>query len=93
MKPTSDADQKMQELMSGAIAEISPELRIPLNTILLSVKLLEHYQDEWSDEQKIQCLQQIKISSLAMRAILDSQDFAANLQKFSEQISQRICTN
>ncbi len=86
MKPAAESDLELQELISWVISSISHELRTPLTTILSSAELLECYQDRWSDEQKIQYLQQIKISSLAIRAILDSEDFSANLQKLADQI-------
>jgi K+-sensing histidine kinase KdpD len=86
MKPAADSDLELQELISWVISSISHELRTPLTTILASAELLEYYQDKCSDEQKIQYLQQIKMSSLAIRAILDSEDFSANLQKLAEQI-------
>lgn len=88
MKPATESDLELQELISWVISSISHELRTPLTTILSSAELLESYQDKWSDEQKNRYLQQIKISSLAIRAILDSEDFSANLQKLADQISQ-----
>jgi K+-sensing histidine kinase KdpD len=86
MKPAAESDLELQELISWVISSISHELRTPLTTILASAELLEYYQDQWSDEQKIQYLKQIKISSLAIRSILDSEDFSANLQKLADQI-------
>lgn len=88
MTPLAESDLELQELISWVISSISHELRTPLTTILSSAELLEYYQDKWSDEQKIQYLQQIKVSSLAIRAILDSEDFSANLQKLANQISE-----
>jgi K+-sensing histidine kinase KdpD len=88
MTPLAESDLELQELISWVISSISHELRTPLTTILASAELLEYYQDKWSDEQKLQYLQQIKISSLAIRSILDSEDFSANLQKLADQISE-----
>lgn len=57
--------QAMQEsdssvLKSCIVAQLSHEIRSPLNTILLSAKLLERYEHKFSDEKKreyLHCIQ------------------------------------
>jgi len=88
MKPVAESEFNPQELIDWLISTIAHELRTPLTTILASAELLEYYQDKCSDEQKKQYLKQIKISILAIREFLDSEDFAANLQKLADQISE-----
>jgi K+-sensing histidine kinase KdpD len=88
MEPVAESELNLQELIDWLISNIAHELRTPLTQILASTELLEYYQDKFSDEQKTQYLKQIKISILAIREFLDSEDFAANLQKLADQISE-----
>jgi len=88
VKCDCEADREVKKLISSVISSISHELRTPLTTILSSAELLEYYQDSWSDEEKFKHLHYIQDATLAIRSILDSEDFSANLQKLADQISQ-----
>ena len=82
-------DPEMKKLISWVISSISHELRTPVTTILSSAELLEHNQEKWSEEQKRKHLHHIKKATLAIREILDSEDFSANLQKLADQMPDR----
>jgi K+-sensing histidine kinase KdpD len=88
IKPPCQDQREIKKLISWVISSISHELRTPLTTILSSAELLEYHQYQWSDEQKLKHLEQIQRASLAIREILDSEDFSANLQKLADQIRE-----
>lgn len=64
-------EKELNELKSRFVSMVSHEFRNPLNAILLSAEILEHYGDRWSGEKKAEFFQRISKGVGKMTELLD----------------------
>ena len=67
------------------ITLIHHELRTPLTTILVSAELLTLYNDSWSEEKKLECIQRVYKAASQLTQLLNSDEFSYKLKDCLKQ--------
>ncbi len=70
MQPLSGSSKDLSELKARFFTLMSHEFRTSLNTILMSIELLEAEEVSGSDEERAHYRQQIKVAAEHMRNLL-----------------------